>query len=381
MRRSCGRSDGVVGREGCDSGGAEEREAAEHTVQEIGMDKAKLIRLVIVAAVTVGVAASWAPFIAGATTLDDVKRRGILLCGVGDGLPGFSAINDKGQWEGLDVDMCRAVAAAALGSADKVKYVSLTTKERFTALQSAEVDMLARNTTWSLTRDAALGVNFAGVNFYDGQGFMVRKELGLKSAKELGGATICLLIGTTTELNLADFFTVNNLSYRHLGFETVDEVLTAYEQRRCDALTTDRSALAARRLLLKNPDDHMILPEVISKEPLGPVVRQGDDQWMDLVRWCLYAMLEAEEDGVTSENVDRMRDSAKPIVRRLLGVEGKMGENLGVSNDWAYRIIKQVGNYAESYDRNVGPDTPLGLERGINRLWKDGGIQYAMPVR
>ena len=281
------------------------------------MERTRLARLAFVVAVTMAMAAGWSPSGAGAKTLDDVKRRGYLLCGVGDGLPGFSAINKQGQWEGLDVDVCRAVAAAALGSADNVKYVSLTTKERFTALQSGEVDLLSRNTTWSLTRDAALGVNFAGVNFYDGQGFMVRKELGLKSAKELGGATICLLIGTTTELNLADFFAVNKLTYRSLGFETVADVLSAYEQRRCDALTTDRSALAARRLLLKHPEDHVILPEVISKEPLGPVVRQGDDQWMDLVRWCLYAMLEAEEYGVNSHNVDQMRDSAQPIVRRL----------------------------------------------------------------
>jgi general L-amino acid transport system substrate-binding protein len=316
-----------------------------------------------------------------AATLDDVKAKGFVQCGVSQGLPGFSNPDQSGNWTGIDVDVCRAVAAAVFCDADKVKYSPLSAKERFTALQSGEVDMLSRNTTWTLVRDTALGLNFAGVNYYDGQGFMVRKDLGIKSAKELAGASVCVNIGTTTELNMADFFRANGMDYKPVVFEKADEVVAAYDSGRCDVYTTDQSGLAAQRLKLKNPDDHIVLPDVISKEPLGPVVRHGDDQWLDLVKWSLYAMLEAEEAGVTSANVGEMKSSSNPVVKRLLGTEGELGSNLDLGNDWAACIIEQVGNYAESYDRYVGPDTPLKLERGVNALWKDGGLQYSMPIR
>jgi len=317
-----------------------------------------------------------------AGTLDDVRSKGFVQCGVSQGLPGFSNPDQQGNWTGIDVDVCRAVAAAALGDASKVKFTPLSAKERFTALQSGEVDMLSRNTTWTLVRDTALGLNFAGVNYYDGQGFMVRKDLGIKSAMELEGASVCVNIGTTTELNLSDFFRANGMKFNPVVFEKADEVVAAYDAGRCDVYTTDQSGLAAQRIKLADPAAHVILPEIISKEPLGPVVRHGDDQWFDMVKWSLYAMLEAEEDGVTSKNVDDMKaNSENPNVRRLLGVEGDMGKNLGADNDWAYNIVKQVGNYGESFDRSVGPNTALGLERGQNALWKDGGLQYAMPIR
>jgi len=317
-----------------------------------------------------------------AGTLDDVRAKGFVQCGVSQGLPGFSNPDQQGNWTGIDVDVCRAVAAAALGDASKVKFTPLSAKERFTALQSGEVDMLSRNTTWTLVRDTALGLNFAGVNYYDGQGFMVRKDLGIKSAMELEGASVCVNIGTTTELNLSDFFRANGMKFNPVVFEKADEVVAAYDAGRCDVYTTDQSGLAAQRIKLADPEAHVILPEIISKEPLGPVVRHGDDQWFDMVKWSLYAMLEAEEDGVTSKNVDDMKaNSENPNVRRLLGVEGDMGKNLGADNDWAYNIVKQVGNYGESFDRSVGPNTALGLERGQNALWKDGGLQYAMPIR
>ncbi len=318
---------------------------------------------------------------ASAATLNDVKVKGFVQCGVSQGLPGFSNPDEQGNWTGIDVDVCRGVAAAVFGDADAVKYTPLSAKERFTALQSGEVDMLSRNTTWTLVRDSALGLNFAGVTYYDGQGFMVRKDLGVKSALELDGASVCVNIGTTTELNLSDYFRTNNMSFEPVVFEKADEVVAAYDSGRCDAFTTDQSGLAAERIKLKDPDAHVILPEVISKEPLGPVVRHGDDQWLDVVKWTLYAMVEAEELGVNSTNVDEMKGSDNPNIRRLLGTEGDAGKNLGLSADWAYNIVKQVGNYGESYDRYVGPKTPLGLERGLNALWKDGGLQYAMPVR
>ncbi len=318
---------------------------------------------------------------ANATTLENVWQQGFVNCGANGSLPGFAIADNNGKWTGFDVDFCRAVAAAVLGSAEKVKFTRLSTKERFSALQSGEVDLLARNTTWSLTRDTALGLNFAGVNYYDGQGFMVRWNLGIKSATELGGAIICLNLGTTTELNLADFFRINKMEYRVVDYEYDENVIATYDSGKCDVMTSDRSGLAGYRLKLKEPGAHVILPDVISKEPLGPVVRHGDDQWLDIVRWTLYAMLEAEESGINSKNVDKMKQSKNPVVRRLLGVEGNMGENLGIDNGWAYRIIKQVGNYAESYERNIGPNTPLKLPRGLNKLWKDGGIQYPMPVR
>ena len=288
----------------------------------------------------------------------------------------------QGKWTGLDVDLCRAVSAAVFGDSEKVKYTPLSAKERFTALQSGEVDVLSRNTTWTLVRDTALGLNFAGVNYYDGQGFMVPKKLNVRSAKQLNGASVCVAIGTTTELNLADYFRANNMTFKPVTFEKGDEVVAAYDAGRCDVFTTDRSALAAQRVKLKDPEAHVVLPEIISKEPLGPVVRHGDDQWFDLVKWAHYAMLEAEEYGVNSENVDQMKTNSKdPVVKRLLGLEGDMGKNLGVGNEWAYSIVKKVGNYAESYERNVGPKTPLKLDRGANALWKHGGLQYPMPIR
>ncbi len=332
---------------------------------------------------TVAVSAALAMLasVAQAATLDDVKRKGHVQCGVSQGLPGFSNPDEQGNWTGIDVDLCRAVAAAIFGNANKVKYTPLSAKERFTALQSGEVDLLSRNTTWTLVRDTALGLNFAGVNYYDGQGFMVPKKIGVKSAKELEGASVCVNIGTTTELNMADFFRANNMKYKPVVFEKADEVVAAYDSGRCDVYTTDRSGLAAQRLKLKNPDAHMVLPETISKEPLGPVVRHGDDQWLDIVKWTLYAMLEAEEYGVDSNNVKKMRKSDNPVIKRLLGEEGDLGKNLGLDEKWAYHIIKEVGNYGESYDRHVGPNTPLKLSRGVNALWSEGGLQYAMPVR
>ncbi len=318
---------------------------------------------------------------ASAATLDDVKAKGHIQCGVSQGLAGFSNPDDKGNWTGMDVDVCRAVAAAVFGDASKVKYTPLSAKERFTALQSGEVDMLSRNTTWTATRDTALGLNFAGVNYYDGQGFMVRKSLGVTSALQLAGAAVCTNTGTTTELNVADYFRANNMKYEVVAFEKADEVVQAYDKGRCDVYTTDASGLYSQRLKLANADDHIVLPEIISKEPLGPVVRQGDDQWFNLVKWSLFLMVNAEEMGVTSKNVDEMKGSSNPAVKRLLGVEGNFGENLGVGNDWGYNIIKQVGNYGESFDANVGPDTPLGIARGVNALWSKGGIMYAPPVR
>ena len=318
---------------------------------------------------------------ASAGTLDDVKAKGFIQCGVSQGLPGFSNPDSKGNWTGIDVDVCKAMAAAVFGDASKVKFTPLSAKERFTALQSGEIDVLSRNTTWTATRDTALGLNFAGVNYYDGQGFMVRKSLGVSSALDLSGAAVCTNTGTTTELNVADFFRSNKMPYEIVAFEKADEVVQAYDAGRCDVYTTDQSGLYAQRLKLAKPGDHIILPEIISKEPLGPVVRQGDDQWFNLTKWTLFAMINAEELGVTSANVDEMKTSKNPAIKRLLGTEGKFGENLGVSNDWAYNIIKQVGNYGESFERNVGPKTPLAIARGKNALWSKGGLQYAPPIR
>ena len=313
--------------------------------------------------------------------LEDVKAKGFLQCGANTGLAGFAAPNDKGEWEGFDIDYCRALAAAVFGDPSKVKFTPLTAKERFTALQSGEVDVLARNTTWTFTRDVNLGLTFVGVNYYDGQGFMVRKDLGIKSAKELDGASVCIATGTTTELNLADYFRSHNMKFTSVVYEKSDEIRAGYDSGRCDVYTTDRSGLAAQRSLLKNPDANMVLPEVISKEPLGPVVRQGDDQWADIARWTLNAMISAEELGVTSSNAESMKTSKNPEVRRLLGTEGDLGKQLGLSADWAYNIISKVGNYAEVYDRNIGPNTPIKLERGLNALWSKGGILYSPPFR
>lgn len=335
----------------------------------------RLLSAVLGAAVGFGVSA------ASAATLDDVKAKGFVQCGVSQGLAGFSMADDKGDWAGMDVDICRGIAAAVFGDATKVKYSPLSAKERFTALQSGEVDVLPRNTTWTISRDTSLGLNFTGVNYYDGQGFMVRKSLGVTSALQLDGASVCTNTGTTTELNVADYFRANNLKYEVVAFEKADEVVQAYDAGRCDVYTTDASGLYAQRLKLAKPDDHIVLPEIISKEPLGPVVRHGDDQWFDLVKWVHFAMVNAEELGVTSQNVDEMKNSENPEIKRLLGTEGAFGEPMGVGNDWAYNVIKQVGNYGEVFDRHVGPNTPLGIARGLNALWSKGGLQYAPPIR
>ena len=319
---------------------------------------------------------------AGAT-LNNIKQKGFVQCGVNvSGLPGFAEVDANNNWKGMDIDLCRAVAAALFGDATKVKYTPLNAKERFTALQSGEIDVLSRNRAWSSSRDSALGLNFAGVNYYDGQGFMAKKELGVSSAKELDGASVCVQAGTTTELNLADYFRANNLKYTPVVFENNDEVNKAYEAGRCDVLTTDQSGLYATRVKLANPDDHVILPEVISKEPLGPAVRQGDDEWNDIVRWTLFAMIQAEEFGLTAENVDKtVAESQNPDVQRFLGVIEEKGPELKLPKDFAVQIIKQVGNYGESFDRNLGPNTPLKIERGQNALWTKGGLMYNPPFR
>ena len=315
------------------------------------------------------------------STLEAVQAKGFIQCGVSQGLPGFSNADDSGNWTGLDVDLCRAVAAAVFGDASKVKFSPLSAKQRFTALSSGEVEILSRNTTWTMTRDTQLGLNFAGVNYYDGQGMMVPKSLGATSALELDGANICTNTGTTTELNITDYFRTNGMSFNLVAFEKADEVVAAYDAGRCDVYTTDRSGLAAQRGKLTNPDAHVVLPEIISKEPLGPVVRQGDDNWFNIVRWSLNAMINAEEMGISSANVAEMKGSDNPAVKRLLGTEGNFGGELGISNDWAYNIISQVGNYGESYETHVGPNTPLKLARGVNALWSQGGILYAAPIR
>jgi general L-amino acid transport system substrate-binding protein len=318
---------------------------------------------------------------AGAT-FDTVKARGQLVCGVHTGLPGFGAPDDKGTWVGVDVDICRAIAASMFGDATRVKYVPLTSSNRFTSLQAGEIDVLARNTTATLIRDTTNGMNFAPVNFYDGQGFMVPKRLNVKSALELKGATVCTLTGTTTEQNLADYFRANKMDFKPVIFEKQDEAVAAFAGGRCDAMTSDKSQLGAMRASqLGNPDDYVILPETISKEPFAAAVRHGDDQWFDLVKWSVYAMIEAEESGVTSKNVDEMVKSTDPNIQRLLGVSGGMGKALGVDDRFAYNIVKQVGNYGESFDRNLGAGSKIKLERGLNRLWKDGGLQYAIPFR
>ncbi len=317
--------------------------------------------------------------------LDAIKARGSLICGVGIGTAGFMLSNSQGKWVGLNVDVCRAVAAAIFGDADKVKYVPLTSQQRFTALQSGEVDLLSNNTTVTLTRDTALGFDFTGVTYYDGQGFMVNKKLGVKSAKELNGATICVAPGTTTELNLADYFRANKMAFKPVVIEKVDEVRAAFFSGRCDVYTTDNSSLYATRAAnVPAPmtvEDFIILPEVISKEPLGPVVRHGDSQFADIVRWALFAMIEAEEYGITSKNVDEMMKSDNPTIKRILGVTPGMGKALGVDEKWVYNIIKQVGNYGESFDRNVGMGSTLKIARGQNELWTKGGLQYAPPIR
>ena len=314
-----------------------------------------------------------------AGTLDSVRAKDSLNCGVSTGLVGFSSTDSKGKWKGLDVDVCRAVAAATLGDANKVRFVPLTAKERFTALQSGEIDMLSKNTTWTLTRDGSLGMNFAGVNYYDGQGFMVKKSLGVSSAKELDGATFCLKNGTTTEITLSDYFTSHKMNYKSTPSDTSAQSKKGFESGRCDALTSDRSQLYALRTTLKNPSSVIILPETITKEPLGPSVRQGDDEWFNIVKWSLNAMIAAEELGVSSDNVDKK--FIQPQINKLLGNIGHLNKHLGLDKKWAYNIIAQVGNYQQSFDRNVGKYTPLKISRGLNALWKDGGILYAPPFR
>jgi general L-amino acid transport system substrate-binding protein len=317
--------------------------------------------------------------------LDAIKARGALICGVGTGTAGFMQADSQGKWVGLDVDVCRAVAAALFGDAEKVKYVPLSSQQRFTALQSGEVDILSNNTTATLQRDTALGLDFTAITYYDGQGFLVNKKLGVKSAKELNGATVCVAPGTTTELNLADYFRTHKMSFKPVVIEKIDEVRAAFFSGRCDVYTNDSSTLYATRAAYvpppAKPEDFIILPEIISKEPLAPAVRHGDNQFADIVRWSQYAMLEAEEYGIDSKNVDEMMKTENPTIKRILGVTPGMGKALGVDEKWVYNIVKQVGNYGESFERNVGMSTPLKIERGLNKLWTQGGLQYAEPIR
>jgi len=314
-------------------------------------------------------------------TLDTVKQRGMLSCGVHIGLAGFGQPDDKGNWSGLDVEYCRAIAVAVLGDPTKVKFVPTTSKERFTALQSGEIDVLVRSTTWTSSRDSSLGLALTGVNYYDGQGFMVKKALGVKSAKQLNGATVCVVTGTTTELNLADYFKSNNMTYKPVVFEKLDEAVQAYQAGRCDVYTTDQSGLYSVRVQQTNPDDHVVLPEVISKEPLGPSVRQGDFQWFTIVKWVHFALLNAEELGITQANVEQMAGSTNPDIRRFVGKDGDFGKSLGLDNDFAVKIVKALGNYGEMFERNAGSGSRLKIDRGLNKLWINGGLQYAPPVR
>jgi general L-amino acid transport system substrate-binding protein len=334
----------------------------------------KVVKPLVLASAALAMAAT-----ASASTLEELKDKGFLQCGVSQGLPGFSSTDEKGNWAGLDVDYCRAVAAAIFGDADAVKYTPLSAKERFTALQSGEIDMLSRNTTWTQTRDTSLGINFTAVTYYDGQGFMVRKDLGVTSALELDGASVCTNQGTTTELNMADYFRANGMSYEPVVFEKADEVVAAYDSGRCDVYTTDASGLAAQRTKLEDPNAHMVLPEIISKEPLGPAVPHGDDQFLDIVKWVIFATVEAEEMGLSSDNItSKAKSAATPALKRFVGEEGSLGENLGLSADWAFQVISQVGNYGEIWEENVAP---LELPRGVNELWSNGGIMYAPPLR
>jgi general L-amino acid transport system substrate-binding protein len=314
--------------------------------------------------------------------LDKIRKNDIVVCGVNTAAPGFSNADSKGQWTGLDVDYCRSLAAAVLGDSKKVKFVPLNSPQRFSALQAGEVDVLARNTTWNLTRDASLGAVFAGITYYDGQGFMVPKKFNIKSAKELNGATVCVQSGTSSEKNVADYFSAHKMKYKAVLFDTTEATQGAFLSGRCQVYTTDMSDLAGARTKAKDPSEYVILPDVISKEPLGPSVARGDNEWFQIARWVLNAMIEAEELGISQSNVDQQRDtSSNPNVLRLLGKAEDMGKLLGLDKDWSYRIVKQVGNYGESFDRNLGPKTPLNLPRGVNNLWNNGGILYAPPVR
>ncbi len=316
------------------------------------------------------------------STLDIVRDRGEVLCGVTTGVPGYSAPNSSNEWIGFDVDVCRAVSAAIFGDSNKVEYRPLTGKDRFTALQSGEIDILSRVTTWTFSRDTELGLNFAGINYYDGQGFIVKKSEGIVAIADLDGASICVQAGTTTELNLTDHFRERNFDFEILSFDKNEQAAAAFESGRCESFTSDQSQLAALRTKFANPDDYMVLPDLISKEPLGPVVRHGDDQWLDIVRWSMLAMVNAEELNISSSNVELMvSSSVNPGVRRLLGTEGNMGQKLGLDNNWAYNIIVQVGNYGEVFERHLGKGSPLQLSRGYNALWFNGGLQYGYPIR
>jgi len=348
--------------------------------QKAGSMSKVLLTIALAASLGVYASAAMAQTTASAT-LDAVKAKGYVQCGVTGGVAGFSAPDANNNWTGLEVDYCRALAAAIFNNPDNVRYTPLTSQERFTALSAGEIDVLSRTTTWTMSRDTQLGISFVGTMFYDGQGFMVREADGIASAMELSGAAICIESGTTTELNAADYFASNNLEFNTVVFVDQDEVFKAYEDGRCDVYTTDSSALASERSKAADPDAHVILPDIISKEPLGPVVRQGDTGWFNLARWTYFALLEAEEMGVTQANVDEMLGSDNPAVKRLLGVEGDFGTPLGLTKDWAYQIIKALGNYGEIYERHVGPNTPIGLDRGLNALWNDGGIQYSPPIR
>jgi general L-amino acid transport system substrate-binding protein len=315
------------------------------------------------------------------STLEKVKQRGVIVCGVHEGLPGFGLPDEKGNWSGLDVDFCRAYAAAIFSDPTKVKFRPLNAKDRFTALQSGEVDVLTRNTTWTMSRETTLGFLFASPNYYDGQGFIVRKKLNVTSATHLDGATVCVGQGTTTELNLADYFRSHNIKYEPVAFADADEVVKAYDAGRCDVYTDDATGLYGERIKMAVPDDNVILPEIISKEPLAPAVRQGDDKWFNIIRWSGYAMVQAEELGVTSKNADEMLKSTNPEIKRLLGVEGDFGKSLGLNNDWAYQIIKKVGNYGERFETDLGDGSQLKIKRGLNELWTKGGLQYSPPIR
>ncbi|WP_407189967.1 amino acid ABC transporter substrate-binding protein [Bradyrhizobium centrosematis] len=315
------------------------------------------------------------------TTLDKVKARGRLECGVSQGVPGFSAPDSAGNWTGLDVDFCRAIAAAIFNDPTKVTMTALSATDRFTALQSGLIDVLSRNTTWTLQRDTALGFNFAAITYFDGQGFMVKQSLNVKNLAELSDASICITAGTTHEQNVADYFRAHKMKFEPVVFGTVDEAVKAYDSGRCDVLTVDASALSALRTKMQKPNEHVVLPEIISKEPLGPAVRQGDDQWLDLVRWTHFAMVTAEELDINKATVDEMMKSDRPEIRRVLGLDNTLGQSLGLTNDWVARIVRHVGNYGEVFDRNVGPATPLKISRGLNALWTNGGLQYAPPIR
>jgi general L-amino acid transport system substrate-binding protein len=332
---------------------------------------------------TIGLAAFVAAAVQPATaeTLDVIRDRGKLICGINPDLPGFAARDQEGAWRGFDVDFCRAVAAAIFNDAGKVEFKALSNAERLTALKNSDIDLLSRNTTWTMARETALGINFAAVTYYDGQGFLVRSSLKAESALELGGKSICVQTGTTTEANLADYFRGKKLTYQLNAFPSADEALVAYNDGRCDAFTTDTSALFAERLKLAKPDEHVILPDIISKEPLSPAVRQGDDRWFKIVQWTHFVMLNAEELGVTSKTIEQAMNSDNPEIRRLVGLDGSAGTDIGLASDWAARIIRLVGNYDEVFERNVGTGSKLGIPRGINQLWTHGGIQYAPPIR